>query len=59
MRMEINRHRIRIVPENEMDVAYIEDTLGLKKEGDMISLKRISPIGLSFSLAYLEAKKEN
>jgi len=57
MKMEITRNSIRIIPEDEQDIAFIEDTLGLVKEDDFINLKRISPLGLDV-IAYLEAKKE-
>ena len=40
MRMEVERYRILIIPENEQDKAYIEDTLFLKNKGDEIVCKR-------------------
>jgi hypothetical protein len=40
MRFNINRNGIEIVPESKIDEAYIEDTLGLKREGDAIPLVR-------------------
>ena len=54
--MVIRGSRILIVPETSRDEAYIEDTLGLKKSGDYVSCRRISPMGLS-GIAYLEIKK--
>jgi len=56
MKMEITRNSIRIIPESEQDEAFIEDTLGLKKEGDFILLTRIAPYGLSIEC--LEARGE-
>ena len=41
MKIEFDRFTIRIVPENEQDVAFIEDTMGLYKDGVEISLERI------------------
>jgi len=54
MRMIIERQRITIVPESDEDKAYIEDTLGLKKEGDKISCERIAPAGLEHAIGYLK-----
>ena len=56
MRMKVGSCGIQIIPENEQDVAYIEDTLGLKEETSFIKLERINASGLS-CIAYLEAKK--
>ena len=53
MRFEIGRHGIRVIPEDEHDIAYIEDTLGLKHEGDYVDLTRIDIVGLR-GVAYLE-----
>ena len=41
MKIEFDRFTIRIVPENEQDVAFIEDTMGLCKDGSEISIERI------------------
>lgn len=57
----VKRYGLEIVSETsffkEEDIAYIEDTLGLKKDGDSIKLVRKNASGLS-CLAYLEAKPE-
>ena len=58
MKMIVHRHAIIIQPENEIDEAYIEDTLGLKKEGATILLKRVAPMGLPSRIAYLETVEE-
>ena len=55
MRMEVERNRILIIPENEQDKAYIEDTLFLKNKGDEIVCKRANAMNLS-CIAYLEIK---
>lgn len=47
MKLEIDRRWITIMPEKRIDIAYIEDTLGLKKDGDYIKLKRRNAEGLS------------
>jgi len=65
MKIVVERERIVILPENEQDKAYIEDTLGLKEEGEAIPCKRVTSrvasVGLPRSVAYLEVggKKEN
>lgn len=62
MRLKITRRGFEIIPEDNMndesDIAFIEDVLGLKKAGDSVSCKRVNAIGLSY-IAYLEIKKEN
>ena len=57
MKMEIGRYRITIYPENDLDVAYIEEVLGLKEDGDKIELVRKNIIGVSH-IAYLETEVE-
>ena len=67
MKTSINHHTLRITPEaegypipEEKDTAFIENVLGLKKEGDSIKLIRKDVHGLS-CIAYLETdqiKKE-
>ena len=42
MKIQINDTGISIIPEDSMDRAYIKGTLGLKKEGESIQLKRLS-----------------
>ena len=42
MRIEIDRFTIHIIPENDQDVAFIEDTMRLSQDGDMIKLERIN-----------------
>lgn len=52
MKFIVERHGIEVVPENKADEAYIEDTLGLKREGDSVPLVRQNAWGLS-CIAYL------
>ncbi|OGP46222.1 MAG: hypothetical protein A3K30_03885 [Deltaproteobacteria bacterium RBG_13_51_10] len=59
MKFEIRRKCLRIKPESEIDLAYIEDILGLKKEGDSIPLVRVAPYGLPHATAFLQAGKPN
>jgi hypothetical protein len=41
MKIEFDRFTLRIVPENEQDVAFIEDTMGLCEDGSEVSIERI------------------
>lgn len=40
MDVEQNRNELIIRPEDETDVAFLEDTLGMEEEGDALSLVR-------------------
>jgi hypothetical protein len=55
VKLEVVRYGIRITPENETDVAYIEEVLGLKKEGQSVRLFRRNAHKLS-SIARLETE---
>lgn len=57
MKFEIRRHSIVVIPETDEDRAYIEDTLGLKKDGDALLLRRKNAMGIG-SIAYLETIHE-
>jgi hypothetical protein len=41
MKLELCRSHIEILPEGEADLAYIEDTLGLRHGGNQIPLIRL------------------
>ena len=60
MRLEVNRYNLQITSDSgfwtNQDTAFLEDTLGLKKDGDAILLVRKNAMGLSCP-AYLETKK--
>jgi hypothetical protein len=45
MRLELCRSHLEILPEGEADLAYIEDTLGLRKAGNQIPLIRLDHAG--------------
>lgn len=47
MRFKVERRGIEVIPESDQDVAYIEDTLGLKNDGDFVPLVRQNAINLS------------
>jgi len=55
MKLELERHRMLIIPENEMEEAYLEGVYNLQDEGDMVEAKRVNAMGLS-CWAYLEIK---
>ena len=50
MRLELCRSHLEILPEGEADLAYIEDTLGLRKAGNQIPLIRIDYAGVRAAL---------
>jgi len=61
MKLSIERNGLKITPEShygkdERDEAFIEEVLGLKKNGDFIKLVRKNAYGLS-SIVYLETEK--
>jgi len=58
MKFELGRYGIRVVPENDLDQAYIEDTLGLRKQGDYVPLVRVNVISMN-KLAYVETITKN
>ena len=59
MRMVITKTSIRIVPDNEIDEAYLESVLGLENKGDSARAVRVAPFGRDLSLAYVEITKRS
>ena len=57
MHLEVGRRKMKICSDNEIDEAYIEEVLGLRKEGDSIKLVRKNVTGMSW-MAYLETEAE-
>ena len=55
MKLELERQRILIEPENEMEEAYLEEVFNLHDDGDKVNAKRVNAMGLS-CWAYLEIK---
>ena len=41
MKIVLDRYTIKIIPENGQDIAFIEDTMGLWRDGEGITLERI------------------
>lgn len=56
MNIEVSRYSINIFPQNEQDVAYLEEVLGLRKSGDIAAAVRIDIIGGS-TIAYVKVTK--
>jgi hypothetical protein len=58
MRLSVTQQGLRIVPtsdaSDERDEVYIENFLGLRKNGDSIKLRRVNCSGVN-RIAYLEA----
>jgi hypothetical protein len=56
MKMQIERYRLLVVPENDTDEAYLEEVLGLRKAGDYAPMVRENAMGLG-CWAYAEVKR--
>ena len=48
MKIVFDRYTIKLIPETEQDVAFIEDTMGLLEDGDEIALERIESENVEF-----------
>ena len=48
MRIVFDRFTVKLIPETEQDVAFIEDTMGLCDDGDEITLERIESEDVEF-----------
>ncbi len=57
MKLQIGRNGIHLIPEGWVDEAYIEEVLGLKKEGDTVFCERKNGTGLS-CIAYLQIRRQ-
>jgi len=56
MKLKVERQRMLIIPENEMEEAYLEGVYNLQDDGDEVHAKRVNAIGLH-CWAYLEICK--
>jgi len=56
MKLDLEKYRILITPENEMEESYLEAILDLKEDGDECKAKRVNAYDLS-CWAYLEISK--
>ena len=41
MQLRIDRYTLMIIPETQQDLAFIEDTMGMRDDGDIVKLERI------------------
>lgn len=63
MKLEIHERCLKIIPDRfdndgrALDTVFIEEVLGLKKDGDTVKLKRKNAYGVS-CIAFLETVKE-
>lgn len=48
MRLDIRRDALLIIPENDLDCAFLEDTLGARREGDTLTLERVGEVSLGY-----------
>ena len=55
MKLKVERQRMLIIPENEMEEAYLEGVYNLQDNGDKINATRVNSMGVN-SWAYLEIK---
>lgn len=49
MKLEIKRDALLVIPENDQDRAFLEDTLQCAKPGDLLQLERVSNVTLGFA----------
>ena len=47
MRLEIKRHSLQLIPEGEVDEAYLEEVLGLHDQSRTAEVRRRNAHGLS------------
>ena len=41
MQLRIDRHTLLIVPETDQDIAFLEDTLKMREDGDVLKFERV------------------
>ncbi len=49
MRLELKRDALLIIPENDADRAYIEDTLKLQSDTDSLTLSRVADVAFGYT----------
>jgi hypothetical protein len=49
MRIEVKRNAIIVIPENEQDRAFIEDSLSVKANGQRVQLERVDNVALGYA----------
>jgi len=48
MRIELKRNSLIIVPETDQDKAFLEDSIGLKTDGDKVDIRRVAEVKMGF-----------
>lgn len=56
MKLQVERTRFLLIPDNAQDEAWIEEVLGLRKDTDTAVIRREN-IASSFGLAYIKGEK--
>lgn len=41
MQLRIDRHTLLIIPESDQDIAFLEDTLKMREDGDVLKFERV------------------
>ncbi len=54
MKLEMDRQRMLIIPENDLDEIYLEEVLKLKLEGDRVYAIRISCMENQWGAVFLK-----
>jgi len=42
MQMRIDRYTLLIIPESDQDIAFLEDTLKMREDGDVLKFERVN-----------------
>lgn len=58
MKLNILKDGLKIIPENELEISYIENTLRLREGGDYVKLVRVHTNGDSNCILVTEPKEE-
>jgi hypothetical protein len=58
MRLIVRRHSLAVVPESPTDEVYLEEVLGLMKDGDSVRFTRHNAVVIPSKWGWAEAVKE-
>lgn len=58
MKLKENRYSLAIEPNSEVEIAFMEEVLNLRKASDTCTAKRVNVMGVD-AMAYLELKKDD
>lgn len=48
MRLDLRRDSMILIPESDQDRAYIEDTFGLRNDGDKMEFERVEEVAMGY-----------